>query len=126
MFDPITLVTALLPAVSDGVRGLINKWTGGAGAKPANVEEAVKLMGAEVDRLRALAELDKPEGVSTWVANIRALQRPTAVLLILISWIGVGFWSQDENLINITSNLAASVVFYLFGDRTYMYFKKGG
>ena len=123
--DPVTILAALLPVASDGIRGLVTKWTGGAGAKPANVEEAVRLIDADISRMKALAELDRPENTSVWVNDVRALQRPAAVALVIVSWLGIGLLSTDPQLIDISGNLAASVVFYLFGDRTYMHFKRG-
>ena len=49
MFGSIAslILPALVPAFSDGVRGIIAKFTGGAGGQPQNVEERVKLMEAE-------------------------------------------------------------------------------
>ena len=67
------VIPALIPALADGIRGVFGKLTGGAGAKPQNVEEQIKLMAAENERLKALAELDKPaENISPWVADLRA------------------------------------------------------
>jgi len=125
--DPITILTALLPAATDGVRALINKFTGGAGAKPMNVDEAVKLSEAEtasknadVERLKALHEIDQVENVSPWVNNIRALQRPLAVLVILCTWVASCYIVMPVELANGIANMASSVVFYLFGERGYM------
>jgi hypothetical protein len=119
-----SLIPALLPVATDGVRGLFNKFTGGAGAKPANVEEVVTLMDAETKRLQALADIDSGEGVSQWVANIRALQRPVVSLAIILAYIGVVGSGQDQTIIENVGGYAQMVTFYLFGDRTYMYFKK--
>lgn len=125
--EPITILTALLPALTDGIRGMITKWTGGAGAKPANVQEAIQLMDAEVRRLEVIAKLDSTVGdVDKWVNNIRALQRPVAAGAIILAWIGVmATPGVAESTMAVVSNLASAVIFYLFGDRTYMYFKKG-
>lgn len=128
--DPITLLTAFMPMITDGARGLINKFTGGAGAKPANVEEAIQMVDADIRKLQAIAELDKVQGnVSQWVSNVRAMQRPVFVALIMVSWLIMLFIHGDINpdeVIRITSNLASSASFYILGDRTYMYFKNKG
>ena len=80
------VVPALIPAVADGLRGVFNKLTGGAGAKPANVEEQIKLMAAENERLKALAEIDKPsEKISPWVADLRASFRYIAAGVIIMA-----------------------------------------
>jgi hypothetical protein len=56
------LFPALLPALTDGVRGIFAKFTKGAGGNPVNVAERIQLMQAETARLQALAEIDKPSG----------------------------------------------------------------
>ena len=120
-----TLLAAFLPAMADGARGLFNKFTGGAGAKPANVEEVVTLMDAETKRLESLAKLDNAEGVSQWVSNVRALQRPVISLCIISAYVGVVAANADAEVIAGVGGYAQMVTFYLFGDRTYMYMKKG-
>jgi hypothetical protein len=120
-----TLLAAFLPVASDGVRGLFNKFTGGAGAKPANVEEVVTLMDAETKRLEALSKIDNAEGVSQWVSNIRALQRPVISFCIITAYVGVVAFNAESEIVNSIGGYAQMVTFYLFGDRTYMYMKKG-
>lgn len=119
-----TVVPALIPAVTDGVRGVIAKFTGGAGAKPANVAEAVQLMNADTDRLRALKELDNVGQVSLWVNNVRAMMRPVASAIVLGGYIGTLYLSADQAVILQMGDYARMVTFYIFGDRSYMYFKR--
>lgn len=125
IFTSAAIGAALLPVLSDGVRGLFNKFTGGAGAKPANVEEVITLMKAETDRLTALAAIDNAEGVSTWVANVRALQRPVVSLCIISGYVAAVMFVDDNDIVNGLGGYAQMVTFYLFGDRTYSYLKKG-
>lgn len=115
------LLPALLPALADGARGLFSKLTGGAGAKPANVEETVALMKAENDRLGAIAKLDTVGDVSQWVNNLRALQRPVAALLIVSGYVGCVAWGTSDVMTLEMGSYAQMVTFYLFGDRTYMH-----
>lgn len=120
-----TVIPALLPAAADGVRAIFNKLTGGAGAKPANVEEVVTLMQAETARLEALAKIDSAAGnVSAWVNNVRALQRPVAVVLIISGYLGSIAMMSDGAVVENLASYANMVTFYLFGDRSYMYVKK--
>ena len=122
-----TVIPALLPAAADGVRAIFNKFTGGAGAKPANVDEVVTLMQAETARLEALAKIDSAAGnVSAWVNNARALQRPVAVVLIISGYLGSIVLMSDGAVIDNLASYANMVTFYLFGDRSYMYIKKSG
>ena len=130
--DPITILTALLPAVGDMGRMLMNKFTGGAGAKPANVDEVIKLKQAERDdkdadvrRLEALAKIDNATNVHSWVNDVRAMQRPVVVASVLLSWIAVtAVPGADTGTVVMVSNMASAVFFYLFGERAYMYTKK--
>ena len=119
-----TLVPALLPVATYGLRGVFNKITGGAGAKPANTEEVISLMEAETKRLEALAEIDAAAAnVHAWVNDVRALQRPIAGFLIIGGYIGSFAFNADAQTINSLGTYAQMVTFYLFGDRTYMYMR---
>lgn len=120
-----TLIPALLPVLSDGIRAGINKLTGGAGAKPANVEEVVKLMDAETKRLEALAKIDTAQGTSQWVSDVRAMQRPAVSAMIITAYVGAVAFTKEAEIVNSLGVYAQMVTFYLFGDRTYMYMKKG-
>lgn len=120
-----SVIPALLPVMGDGIRAVFNRFTGGAGAKPANVNEVIALMTAETDRLKALAEIDAAGNVSTWVANIRALQRPVAVMLIILGYLYSVAAAAPEHVVADMATYAQMVTFYLFGDRSYAYMKRG-
>jgi hypothetical protein len=119
------VVPALIPALADGIRGVFGKLTGGAGAKPQNVEEQIKLMAAENERLKAVAELDKPaENISPWVADLRASFRYIAAGIIILAAVSTLYAPKmDAALFEAIWNLAGSVFSFMFGDR--MYFKFG-
>jgi hypothetical protein len=78
-----------------------------------------------------LQTLDAPAGnISVWVANIRALQRPAAVALVLAAFlVCVNLAARGEplppNLLDSVTQYAQMVTFYLFGDRSYSYLKTG-
>ena len=119
------VIPALIPAVADGLRGIFSKLTGGAGAKPQNVEEQIKLMTAENERLKALAELDRPaENISPWVADLRASFRYIAGGLIILAAVSSLYVRVDLYLQDAVWNLAGSVFAFLFGDRMYLKFVK--
>ena len=82
------LFPAIVPALTDGVRGIFAKFTGGAGGTPQNVNERIQLMEAETKRLQALAEIDKPAGEpSRWVTDVRAVFRYAAIMIIWLATI---------------------------------------
>ena len=119
------VVPALIPALADGLRGVFGRLTGGAGAKPQNVEEQIKLMAAENERLKAVAELDKPaENISPWVADLRASFRYIAGGLIILSAVSTLYLPADLLVQDAIRNLAGSVFAFLFGDRMYIKFVK--
>lgn len=119
------VIPALIPALADGIRGVFGKLTGGAGAKPQNVEEQIKLMTAENERLKALAELDKPaENISPWVADLRASFRYIAGGLIILGAVSTLYATVAQDVQEAVWNLAGSVFAFLFGDRMYLKFKR--
>lgn len=122
------IIPALLPAAADGVRAIINRVTGGAGAKPANVAELIQLMQADTDRLKTLAQLDQVVGqVHPIVADLRALQRPALATLILVAYMAAVFFGDaQQSTLDMLGSYAQMVTFYLFGDRAYHAFAKPG
>ncbi|MBI5119295.1 hypothetical protein HZA56_22735 [Candidatus Poribacteria bacterium] len=119
------VIPALIPALADGLRGVFSRLTGGAGAKPQTVEEQIKLMAAENERLKALAELDKPaENISLWVADLRASFRYIAGGLIILGAVSTLYAPVAQDVQEAVWNLAGSVFAFLFGDRMYLKFKR--
>lgn len=127
------ILPALLPAVADGLKGVFGKLFGGA--KPVNVDEQIKLMQAEVEKLKVIAELDRPsDKISVWVADLRASFRYIAGGFILVSaMLFVCFYfylvsTDPQNaglatlmpLLEIMLQLAGSVFSFMFGDRVYL------
>ncbi len=120
-----TVLPALLPAAADAVRGLIAKFTGGAGSNPQTVDEVIKLRDSDNRRLELLAQLDGQGETYKWVEAIRKLQRPTVVAVTLIVWSIVFLNPQtyDDFTRDVVQASASSVWFYLFGERGYMAIK---
>lgn len=120
-----TLVPALLPAVSDGLRGIFARITGGKGALPANVDEVIRLTDSEVRKLEAIAKLDTPVGeIYKWAATARALQRPAIATLIIVLYAGALLGTGvPETALLALGDYVSMVTFYLFGDRTYSFVK---
>ena len=120
-----TVLPALLPAVGDGIRGLIARFTGGAGANPQNIEEVLKLKDAENKRLELISQLEGQGQTYEWVEAIRKLQRPVVVFATLGVWIIVFLnpTMYDDFTRDVVQMSASSVWFYLFGERGYMALK---
>ena len=122
------LLPALLPVgagiLKDLFSGVSRLITGDTGAKPQNVDEYIKMQAADVERMKALAELDKPAAnISTWVADLRASFRYIGAGLIILS---VAFIIVFDALspatvsieaYNTVTTLMGSVFSFMFGDR---------
>jgi hypothetical protein len=120
------LFPALLPALTDGVRGIFAKFTGGAGGTPQNVTERIQLMQAESSRLQALAEIDKPIGEpDKWVTNLRSSFRYVAIILIWLATIGAVFTpTVPEGITLILLDLSGACMSFVIGERMYLTLRK--
>lgn len=122
--DPLTLLPALLPALTDGLRGLFGRLTKGAGARPQNVGELIELQEADTRRLQALAKLDTPTGpIAPWVANLRASARYIAVGAIFAYGMTLSVIDADPVTVDNAQRLIGSAFFFLFGDRVYLHLR---
>ena len=121
-----TLVPALAPALVDGVRGIIARLTGGAGAQPTSVAEVIQLMQAEVEKLKVVAQLDSGGETYKWVEAIRKLQRPVVAAGVLGAYIATTVFMFGDDFSRDQTRQLASIVFsYLFGERALLYAKQG-
>ena len=116
MFDPLSVLAAIIPTLKYAFTRIVDYKTGGP--KPSNAQEAVALGDLEIRRLEAISKLDDSEGASPWVVNIRAMQRPLVVFLVLLTWVYVVL--NNQVAVNTVCELASLVFFYLFGERTSM------
>jgi hypothetical protein len=112
-----TLIGALVPVAAESIKQLIVRWTGGVRA--TTVDEQIRLMKAESDRLTALASLDQPGGTpSQWVIDLRASARYLGALSVIAVGIGSLYVSDLPELVRITALEAANIAFgFLFGSR---------
>lgn len=129
MLDPVsiyTVLTAFIPTASYGIKKIIDYNTGGN--KQIDTQAYTAQREADAKVLEIINRT--PDNVSTWVANVIALQRPIAVLAILLNWtlvtiVGLMGGKVDLQLYVITANLASCAVFYLFGQSILMYSLEG-
>ena len=120
------LFPALIPALTDGVRGIFAKFTGGAGGTPQNVNERIQLMQAETARLSALAEIDKPVGEpDKWVTNLRTSFRYVAIILIWVATVAAVFTPTiPEGITLIMLDLSGACMSFVIGERMYLTLRK--
>ncbi|MES2367192.1 MAG: hypothetical protein V4563_15045 [Pseudomonadota bacterium] len=112
---------ALVPAITDGARALIGKFTGGAGAQPQNVAEAIQLMEAQTKRVQALAELDKlPDGASLWVINLRGAFRYIVTGGAVAAAIVGTYTNVNPVFLALLYDLAGASMSFIIGERMYI------
>ena len=117
------IVPALLPGVIDGIKMVISRLTGIDMAAPKSVAEVIQLKQADTERLKALADLDRPVGnISPWVADLRASFRYVCVGVILLAYVATLFlpdsWINSVTRADIAF-LARECIFFIIGDRVY-------
>lgn len=118
------VLPAFVPVLTDAVRGLVGKLTGGAGAQPQNVAEAIQLMQAQTERVKAMAELDRPSGdVSRWVSDVRAIYRYAAITLILSATAGAVAGGAPEFVILAMLDMSGACMSFIIGERMYLRLK---
>lgn len=127
------ILPALVPAVADGLRGVFRKFTGAEPAEPRDIGERIKLIEAGTERLKAMAELDRPHGeISRWVADMRASFRYLLAGLIVSAALGTGAYvalvmpEQRAEVFAALNEMAASAFSFIFGDRMYRSLKRVG
>lgn len=115
------LVSALAPAGIDAIKSLfggIARRVGGL-----SVEDEIKLMTANNERLKGLAELDNPYGTpSQWVVDLRASFRYIAAGVCVLGGLGVAIWVPAISAAGL--EVAASAFSFIFGDRVMIGLKK--
>lgn len=118
-----TILAALVPVGVEGVKQAAARFFGGVRA--TTIAEQIQLDQNEVERLKALAELDKPEGTpSQWVVDLRASSRYLGALACIAVGIGSLFMPGVSPAIQALALEAANIAFgFLFGARIVSGFK---
>jgi hypothetical protein len=111
-----TIVGALVPVGIEGIKQAITRFMGGV--KATTVDEQIKLDANEVDKIKALAELDKPIGLpSQWVVDLRASARYLGALGVIAAGI-LTLYIPVSPIVQGLALEAANVAFgFLFGSR---------
>lgn len=121
------ILPALVPAFADGARGLIAKFTGGAGGQPQNMQERIELMKAESEKLQALAALDTPTGEpSKWIINLRASFRYIIISSIMI-FTAIVVFNPDivgATVVAVFLDMTGACMSFVIGERMYLTLKK--
>ncbi|MFZ3288045.1 MAG: hypothetical protein WA191_14525 [Telluria sp.] len=112
---------ALVPALTDGLRSIIGKFTGGAGAQPQNVDEAIRMMEAQTARVQALAALDQlPDGAARWVLNLRGSFRYLMTGGVLAATIVATYVKMETPILLLLFDLSGASMSFIIGERMYL------
>lgn len=120
------ILPALVPAFTDGVRGIFAKFTGGAGGQPQNMQERIQLIQAETEKLKAVAALDMPTGEpSKWIVDLRAAYRYVIISFILVATIIVVYSPGiEQGIVLIFLDMTGACMSFIIGERMYLGLKK--
>lgn len=113
------LLPALLPAAIDAAKSLF----GGLGRKIGglSVDDEIKLDNGNIEKLKALAQLDTPMGTpSQWVIDLRASFRYIAagVSILTGAYLGYKFTAVPDAL-ELAGQLISAPFSFIFGERLY-------
>lgn len=121
MIDPVTILAALGPLAVDLGKSLIGRFVNKDGYKPASIDEYCKMRQLDLDTFKAMNDAGGANPSYPWVEAIIRLQRPCVAMVVLGTW-ALMKWNDVPS--DAVDNFAASVGFYLFGDRTLFYVRK--
>lgn len=112
-----TILAALVPVGIETVKQVANRFFGGV--KPTSVAEQIQLDQSEVEKIKALAELDKPIGnPSQWVVDLRASARYVAAGVVIVGGLSTLFIPGMSTAVVAVGVEAANIAFgFLFGSR---------
>ena len=123
--EPFTILTALIPLLTEAGKAVVQRWITPDTFKPANVGDYIAMKNADVQLFQALNSAGGNNASYPWVEATIRLMRPAVVFAVLSVWCYVHTAGAIE-LVDTASidNFAAAVGFYLFADRLLFYAKK--
>lgn len=111
-----TILSALVPVGAEAIKQIVTRFTGGI--RPASVDEQIRLMQAENDRSKAVAQLDQPGGTpSQWAIDLRASSRYIGALVVIGCGVGSLFVPVDDKIRALALEAANISFGFLFGSR---------
>lgn len=112
-----TILGALVPVGVEGLKQVITRFFGGVRA--TTIDDQIKLDQNDIEKIKALAELDKPIGQpSQWVVDLRASARYVGALAVIAVGISTLYIPNIPVEIQRIGLEAANIAFgFLFGSR---------
>jgi hypothetical protein len=122
--DPLTALAAFGPLVVDLGKSLISRFVAPAEFKPATVEQYVQMRQMDLEMFKAMNEAGGSNPSYPWVEAVVRLMRPSIAFIVLGTWAYLEV-ATTGGANDTVSNFASAIGFYLFGDRSLFYAKKG-
>jgi hypothetical protein len=111
-----SVIGALVPVGVEGLKQVFARFFGGVRA--TTIDEQIKLDANEIEKIKALAELDKPIGnPSQWVVDLRASARYVGALLVIAVGISTLYVPVDKAIQSLALEAANIAFGFLFGSR---------
>lgn len=122
--DPVTILAGVLPVLVEAGKAAVNRWVAPDFIKPKTAAEYAEIKRVDVEMFKALNEAGGSSPTYPWVEAAVKLMRPTVSVIVLGTWAYVHLMMGLPDTTAV-DNFAAAIGFYLFGDRTLFYAKKG-
>lgn len=122
--DPLTALAAFGPLVVDLGKSLIARFVAPEEFKPATVEQYVQMRQMDLEMFKAMNEAGGSNPSYPWVEAVVRLMRPSIAFIVLGTWAYLEV-ATTGGANDTVSNFASAIGFYLFGDRSLFYAKKG-
>ena len=111
-----SIIGALVPVGVEGIKQLMTNFFGGV--KATSIEDQIKLNTNDIEKIKAIAELDKPLGApSQWVVDLRASARYIGALAVITVGISTLYAPVDVRIQAIALEAANIAFGFLFGSR---------
>lgn len=122
------LTSIAVPVIVDFIKGAAPAVT--RKVFGTSVEDQIKLDNSNIERLKALAELDNPHGEpSQWVVDLRASFRYIAATILILCGVGIaikGVLLKDPAIIYLGLEVGTYPFGFIFGERMVLSYKPSG
>lgn len=122
MIDPLSVAAVFGPLAVEAGKALINKFLAPGEFKPATIDQYVQMRDVDLRMFEAMNNAGGSNASYPWVDAIVRLMRPTVAVIVLGTWAYSKLLGTPSEAVD---NFAAAIGFYLFGDRTLFYARKG-
>lgn len=119
--EPLTALALFAPSLIELGKAAIGKFIGGD-FKPATAKDWLDMKRLDLEQFQAINAAGGANPSYKWVEAIVRLQRPFVVAVALGLWAYTHGTGQGGDTSTV-DNFAATVGFYLFGDRTLFHIK---